>query len=80
MPTKLEQLHGAVAWPSASSRRCRGSRNSAPSTPVLCWASAPTMTFSSAVIVGKSRMFWNVRAMPSLVIWCRLRPAERLAR
>ena len=30
------------------------------------------MTFSSAVISGNSRMFWNVRAMPMRVIWCRL--------
>ena len=26
---------------------------------------APTSTFSSTVIVGKSSTFWNVRAMPS---------------
>ena len=25
----------------------------------------PTLTFSSAVSAGKSRMFWNVRATPS---------------
>ena len=41
----------------------------APSTEVRWWVSAPTITFSSAVISGKSRMFWNVRAMPALVIW-----------
>ena len=29
-----------------------------------CW---PTITFSSAVISLNRRMFWNVRAMPSLV-------------
>ena len=28
------------------------------------------MTFSAAVMFWKSRMFWNVRAMPSRVIWC----------
>ncbi len=44
--------------------------------PVVCWASAPTRTFSSAVIALKSRMFWNVRAMPSLVIWYRFIPAS----
>ena len=44
--------------------------------PVVCWASAPTSTFSSAVIVGKSRMFWNVRAMPAWVIWKRFLPAS----
>ena len=30
----------------------------------------PTSTFSSAVICGKSRMFWNVRPIPSFVIVC----------
>ncbi len=30
-----------------------------------CW---PTMTFSTGVIVANSRMFWNVRATPALVI------------
>ena len=30
----------------------------------------PTSTFSSAVICMKSRMFWNVRPMPSAVIAC----------
>jgi hypothetical protein len=53
-----------------SSRQCRGSRNSAATTLVLWCASAPTMTFSSAVISGKSRTFWNVRAMPPRVISC----------
>ena len=43
-------------------------RNSALSSPTLLLASAPTMTFSSAVIDLKSRMFWKVRAMPSLVM------------
>ena len=28
----------------------------------------PIMTFSSTVMVGNRRMFWNVRAMPSDVI------------
>ena len=31
-----------------------------------CW---PTTTFSTAVIVPNRRMFWNVRAMPLVVIW-----------
>ena len=62
----------------------RNSGNSAPTTPVLWWASAPTITFSSAVISGNSRMFWNVRAMPSLVIWYfflrpSLRPSKRIS-
>ena len=30
-----------------------------------CW---PTRTFSSAVMVPKRRMFWNVRATPSEVM------------
>ena len=42
-------------------------------------ASAPTITFSRAVIDLKSRMFWNVRAIPSLVMSCRLQPRQRLA-
>jgi hypothetical protein len=28
----------------------------------------PTSTFSIAVMLAKSRMFWNVRQMPSAVI------------
>ena len=65
-------------------RRCSGVRNSALSNPTLLLASAPTMTFSSAVIDLNSRMFWNVRAMPSLVIWWRLNlprvvPSKRIA-
>ena len=31
-----------------------------------CW---PTSTFSTADIVPNRRMFWNVRATPSAVIW-----------
>ena len=58
----------ARSCPSCSSRRCRGSRKSALRIPVLWRASAPTRTFSSAVIEGNSRMFWNVRAMPIWVI------------
>ena len=30
----------------------------------------PTSTFSTAVICGKSRMFWKVRPIPSFVIAC----------
>ena len=51
----------------------------------------PTSTFSSAVICGKRRMFWNVRPMPAFVIACgglpvtsspskRMRPAVGLYR
>ena len=30
----------------------------------------PTWTFSTAVMVRNSLMFWNVRAMPALVMTC----------
>ena len=36
----------------------------------------PTSTFSSALIVGNRRMFWNVRPMPSSVMWCGGKPAD----
>src|SRR3954447_1089697 len=42
--------------------------------PVEWLASAPTRMFSSAVMLPNSRMFWNVRAIPSLVIANRLLP------
>ena len=32
------------------------------------------MTFSRAVIALKSRMFWNVRAIPAFVTWWGFRP------
>ena len=66
----------AFSWPSSSSRRCFGSLNSDVNSPVLCWASAPTRMFSSAVMLPNSRMFWNVRAMPSLVMANLCRPAS----
>ncbi len=71
MPTNSSS---AIARSSASrsSARCRRLRNTAPGTDVLCRASVPTTTFSSAVMSLNSRMFWNVRAMPSRVIWLRL--------
>jgi hypothetical protein len=50
-----------------------GRRSSAEPIPVEWWASAPTRTFSSAVMLWKSRMFWKVRAIPILVIWNFLR-------
>ena len=34
----------------------------------------PIMTFSSTVMLGNSRMFWNVRAMPRSVTWLGFRP------
>ena len=36
-----------------------------------------TMTFSMAVIFGKSRIFWKVRAIPSAAIWCGGSPLMR---
>ena len=51
-----------------SSWRTGGVRKIEPNSPAfmrLCW---PIMTFSSADIVPKRRMFWNVRAMPSFMI------------
>ena len=47
----------------------RGVRSRAAPTLLRRCASAPTWTFSIAVISGNRRMFWNVRARPSLVIW-----------
>ena len=68
----------ALLVPSRSSRRWAAeAQQRAPRTLVRWWASAPTITFSSAVISGNSRMFWKVRAMPSSVIWCAsARPAS----
>ena len=71
MPTNCSSA-AAFSIADFSSRRCRGVRTSAPGTDVLCRASVPTTTFSSAVISPQSRMFWNVLAMPRRVIWCRL--------
>ena len=34
----------------------------------------PTRTFSITVMFAKSRMFWNVRQIPSAVIWSGRRP------
>ena len=53
-----------------------GRRGRAPRARSSCGGRrSPTMTFSSADISGKSRMFWNVRAMPSWLILCGLVPA-----
>ena len=40
-------------------------RNVERAKPALPWQWAPTITFSSSVMVGNSARFWNVRAMPS---------------
>ena len=45
-----------------------GGRKIEPNSPAFireCW---PTITFSRALIVPKSRMFWNVRARPAFMI------------
>src|SRR5437763_2004543 len=59
---------------SPPSRRERPVLSTASSTPARLRTSCPTMTFSSAVIALKSRMFWNVRAIPAFVTWWGLRP------
>ena len=41
-------------------------------TPALRWECMATMTFSSAVMRPKSRMFWNVRARPIAARLCGL--------
>ncbi len=56
-----------MASASRSSRRNRGPRPITDSTPVDVRQWVPTSTFSSAVMCGKSLMFWNVRATPALV-------------
>ena len=59
---------GEPALTPAAPPFARPATGTAHRTLVLWCASAPTMTFSIAVISGKSRMFWNVRARPILVI------------
>ncbi len=39
---------------------------------------SPTITFSSALMVEKSRMFWKVRATPSEVMMSGRRPVTSL--
>ena len=55
---------------SRSSRRCHGMPSIAASGPDFCRVSIPTLTFSSAVSAGNSRMFWKVRATPRWLITC----------
>jgi len=45
-------------------------RKTAPTRPEVVRTWRPTITFSSAVISAKRRMFWNVRAMPALATSC----------
>ena len=42
----------------------------APSAVAFVRTWRPTITFSSAVMSGNSRMFWNVRAMPASATLC----------
>ena len=44
-------------------------------TPPLVRQCMPTITFSSELIVWNSRMFWNVRPIPSSVTLCGGSPA-----
>ena len=50
----------------ASSALNAAVRKMAPNRPECVRTWRPTITFSSAVISGNSRMFWKVRAMPGL--------------
>ena len=64
-PDEVEQLARAVARPAlllALARRVR-IEDQMPACRRPC---IPTCTFSIAVIVLNSLMFWNVRAMPEL--------------
>src|SRR4051794_6045968 len=47
----------------------RGPRPTAERTPSDVRQCRPTRTFSSTVMLGNRRMFWNVLARPNLVIW-----------
>ena len=40
----------------------------------------PTSTFSAVVMFEKRRMFWNVRQMPSAVIWSGRLPSTGVPR
>jgi len=64
-PTK-SRSSWARARVSASSRRNLGPRRIEVRAAALVRQNRPTMTFSSAVMLLKSRMFWKVRAMPAM--------------
>ena len=59
------QVHGRCSMPARNPARLRTCR--------------PTMTFSSTVMRGKSRMFWKVRAMPRAATSCGGLPVDGLA-
>ena len=58
---------GALASPRDAATACP---SIAAIGPDFCRVSMPTLTFSSAVSAGKSRMFWNVRATPRWLTTC----------
>ena len=59
----------AFSRTSFSSRRVRGVRTIEPNSPACMRECSPIITFSTAVIVEKRRMFWNVRAIPAFMTW-----------
>ena len=72
-PDELEQLVPALDRLASSSAWLRGVRRIASHQRLLAGGRGwPTRTLSRADIVPNSRMFWNVRPMPSAVTWCGL--------
>ena len=69
----------ARACASSSSRMIDGGRRIAPNQRPLSRWCRPTSTFSSAVMLPNSRMFWNVRAMPRRTTSWGLRPVSSVA-
>ena len=65
--TAVDVSRRAIA---ASSFLNEAVRNTAPIRPDWVRTWRPTMTFSSAVMSAKSRMFWKVRAMPAFATSC----------
>ena len=58
---------GRAAGPPPRRAGRRGPWNSEASGPCFIRTCRPTSTFSSTVMLGNSRMFWNVRATPAMV-------------
>ena len=63
----------------ASSRLNRAAQDRRSRGPSLVRVWRPTRTFSSTVMLAKSRMFWKVRATPAAVTLVRLRRQRRAA-
>ena len=63
-PDEVEQLLGPLGGRGFLPPVLRARAGSTSRASVLVRQYRPTMTFSSAVMLWKSRMFWNVRAMP----------------